>query len=106
MAKLLLENGDVFEGKSVGYDGVALGEICFTTQMSGYQEILSDPSSAEQVVVMTYPEIGNCGVNKDDFESTKFHPSALITKSFCEKESHYLSSIKLSPIESKTLCSE
>lgn len=95
MAKILLENGEILEGKSVGYDGVALGEICFTTQMAGYQEILTDPSYAEQVIVLTYPEIGNCGVNKDDFESSKIHPTALITKSFCEKESHYLSSIKL-----------
>lgn len=95
MAKLLLENGEILEGKSVGYKGVALGEICFTTQMAGYQEILTDPSYAEQVIVLTYPEIGNCGVNKDDFESSKIHPTALITKSFCERESHYLSSIKL-----------
>lgn len=95
MAKLLLENGEIFEGKSVGYDGIAYGEICFTTLMAGYQEILTDPSYAQQVVVMTYPEIGNCGINKDDFESSRVHPSAFITKSFCEKESHYLSSIKL-----------
>ncbi len=95
MAKLLLENGEVFEGKSIGYDGFACGEVCFTTQMAGYQEILTDPSFAQQVVVMTYPEIGNCGINKDDFETTKIHPSAFIMKSFCEKESHYLSSIKL-----------
>ena len=95
MAKLLLENGEIFEGKSVGYDGDAFGEICFTTQMAGYQEIITDPSNAEQVMVMTYPEIGNCGINKDDFESSKIHPRALIMKNFCEKESHYLSSIKL-----------
>ena len=95
MAKLLLENGEIFDGKSVGYDGFACGEVCFTTQMAGYQEILTDPSYAQQVVVMTYPEIGNCGINKDDFETSKIHPSAFIMKSFCEKESHYLSSVKL-----------
>ncbi len=95
MAKLLLDNGEIFEGKSIGYEGSAFGEICFTTSMAGYQEILTDPSYAEQVVVMTYPEIGNCGINKDDFESSKVHATAVIMKNFCENESHYLSSAKL-----------
>lgn len=95
MAKLLLSNGEIFEGKSLGYDGTAFGEICFTTSMAGYQEILTDPSYAEQVIVMTYPEIGNYGINKDDFESSKVHAKGFIIKNFCEKESHYLSSTKL-----------
>lgn len=95
MAKLLLDNGEIFEGKSIGYDGTAFGEICFNTSMAGYQEILTDPSYAEQVIVMTYPEIGNYGINKDDFESSKVHATGIVIKNFCEKESHYLSSIKL-----------
>lgn len=95
MAKLLLSNGEIFEGKSIGYDGTAFGEICFNTSMAGYQEILTDPSYAEQVIVMTYPEIGNYGINKDDFESSKVHATGFVVKNFCEKESHYLSSIKL-----------
>lgn len=95
MAKLLLDNGEIFEGKSIGYDGTAFGEICFNTSMAGYQEILTDPSYAEQVIVMTYPEIGNYGVNKDDFESSKVHATGFVIKNFCEKESHYLSSLKL-----------
>ncbi len=95
MAKLLLDNGEIFEGKSIGYDGIAFGEICFTTAMAGYQEILTDPSNAGQVVVMTYPEIGNYGINKDDFESSKAHATGLIVKSYCEHESHYLASLKL-----------
>lgn len=95
MAKLLLSNGEIFEGKSIGYDGTAFGEICFNTSMAGYQEILTDPSYAEQVIVMTYPEIGNYGINKDDFESSKVHATGFVIKNFCEKESHYLSSIKL-----------
>ena len=95
MAKLLLSNGEIFEGKSIGYDGAAFGEICFNTSMAGYQEILTDPSYAEQVIVMTYPEIGNYGINKDDFESSKVHATGFVIKNFCEKESHYLSSIKL-----------
>lgn len=95
MAKLLLDNGEIFEGKSIGYEGCAFGEICFNTSMAGYQEILTDPSYAQQVIVMTYPEIGNYGINKDDFESSKVHATGFVIKSFCEKESHYLSSIKL-----------
>lgn len=95
MAKLLLSNGEVFEGKSIGYEGTAFGEICFNTSMAGYQEILTDPSYAEQVIVMTYPEIGNYGINKDDFESSKVHATGFVIKNFCEKESHYLSSVKL-----------
>ncbi len=95
MAKLLLENGEVFEGKSVGYQGTAFGEVGFNTSMAGYQEILTDPSYAGQVVVMTYPEIGNYGINKDDFETSKVHATGLVVKNYCEKESHYLASIKL-----------
>lgn len=95
MAKLLLDNGEIFEGKSIGYEGSAFGEICFNTSMAGYQEILTDPSYAQQVIVMTYPEIGNYGINKDDFESSKVHATGFVIKNFCEKESHYLSSIKL-----------
>lgn len=95
MAKLLLSNGEIFEGKSIGYEGSAFGEICFNTSMAGYQEILTDPSYAEQVIVMTYPEIGNYGINKDDFESSRVHATGFVIKNYCEKESHYLSSIKL-----------
>lgn len=95
MAKLLLDNGRVFEGKSIGAEGTSFGEVCFNTSMAGYQEILTDPSYAEQVIVMTYPEIGNYGLNKDDFECTKVNATGLIIKNYCEKESHYKSSITL-----------
>lgn len=70
--KLILENGDEYIGESVGFDidhSYSLGELVFNTSMTGYQEILSDPSYCDQMVVMTYPLIGNYGVNKDDFES-------------------------------------
>lgn len=70
--KLVLENGDEYLGESIGYDIdniFSLGELVFNTSMTGYQEILSDPSYCDQIVVMTYPLIGNYGVNKDDFES-------------------------------------
>lgn len=96
MAKLLLDNGMVFEGRSIGADGTSFGEICFNTSMAGYQEILTDPSYAEQVIVMTYPEIGNYGLNKDDFECSRVNATGFVIKNYCEKESHYKSSITLS----------
>jgi carbamoyl-phosphate synthase small subunit len=70
--KLILENGDEYVGESIGFDidhSFSLGELVFNTSMTGYQEILSDPSYCDQMVIMTYPLIGNYGVNKDDFES-------------------------------------
>lgn len=70
--KLVLETGEEYIGESIGYDIdniFSLGELVFNTSMTGYQEILSDPSYCDQIVVMTYPLIGNYGVNKDDFES-------------------------------------
>ena len=72
MIKLVLETGEEFLGESIGYDIdniFSLGELVFNTSMTGYQEILSDPSYCDQIIVMTYPLIGNYGVNKDDFES-------------------------------------
>lgn len=90
-AKLLLENGMIFEGESIGADGTSFGEIVFNTSMAGYQEILTDPSYSEQVIVMTYPEIGNYGINKDDFECGKVHAKGFIVKNACENDSHYKS---------------
>ena len=68
-AILLLENGKYFKGYSFGAKGNALGEVCFNTGMTGYQEILTDPSYAGQLITMTYPHIGNYGINQDDVES-------------------------------------
>lgn len=93
--KLILENGMIFEGESIGADGTSYGEIVFNTSMVGYQEILTDPSYAGQTIVMTYPEIGNYGINKDDFESGKVHAKGLIVKNLCEHESHYKSALSL-----------
>ncbi len=90
--KLILENGMIFEGESIGADGTSYGEIVFNTSMVGYQEILTDPSYAGQTIVMTYPEIGNYGINKDDFESGRIHAKGFIVKNMCEHESHYKSS--------------
>lgn len=90
-AILLLEDGTIFEGKSFGAEGTNFGELVFNTSMTGYQEILTDPSYAGQVIVMTYPEIGNYGINNDDFESERPAAKGFIVKSYCEKNSHYKS---------------
>ena len=66
-AKLALENGAVFTGVSFGAEGESVGEVCFNTAMTGYQEILTDPSYRGQIVTMTYPHIGNYGVNREDW---------------------------------------
>src|SRR5574344_60624 len=94
-ATLLLANGKIFEGKAFGAEGTSFGEICFNTSMSGYQEILTDPSYAQQIITMTYPEIGNYGINSTDFESEKVHAKGLIVKNYCEVESHYKSELTL-----------
>lgn len=72
-ARLVLEDGTVFHGISIGSEGTTLGEICFNTSATGYQEILTDPSYKGQIVLMTHPEIGNYGVNQDDYESSRIH---------------------------------
>lgn len=79
-ALLLLEDGFVLEGKSFGAEGEALGEVVFNTSMSGYQEILTDPSYKGQIVTMTYPLIGNYGVNKEDVESSRVWAEGFVVK--------------------------
>src|SRR5262245_52289003 len=79
-ATLLLEDGRVFRGNGHGFEGEALGEVVFNTSMTGYQEILTDPSYAGQIVTMTYPLIGNTGINPEDVESRKPFLEAFIVK--------------------------
>ena len=79
-ATLLLEDGRVFRGNGHGFEGEAVGEVVFNTSMTGYQEILTDPSYAGQIVTMTYPLIGNTGVNPEDVESRKPFLEAFIVK--------------------------
>ncbi len=80
LAKLALEDGTVFTGKAFGANGEVDGEVCFNTSMTGYQEILTDPSYRGQIVTMTYPEIGNYGVNAEDVESHKPHLAGFIVR--------------------------
>ena len=88
-AILLLEDGTVFEGDSFGAIGQKCGEVVFNTSMTGYQEILTDPSYNEQIITMTYPLIGNCGTNKCDWESRKVFASGFIVKENCEYPSNW-----------------
>ena len=80
MAILALEDGTVYHGKGFGAEATACGEICFNTSMTGYQEILTDPSYKGQIVTMTYPEIGNYGINSQDVESYQPHVSGFIVR--------------------------
>ncbi|HTM56506.1 MAG TPA: glutamine-hydrolyzing carbamoyl-phosphate synthase small subunit [Pirellulales bacterium] len=80
VAKLALEDGTVFTGTSFGAPGEVDGEVCFNTSLTGYQEILTDPSYRGQIVTMTYPEIGNYGVNAEDVESAKPHLAGFVVR--------------------------
>lgn len=79
-ALLVLEDGSVFRGTAIGADGCAVGEVVFNTSMTGYQEILTDPSYARQIVTLTYPHIGNTGTNAEDEESDRVHAQGLIIR--------------------------
>ena len=79
-AKLILDNGEIFKGYSLGSIGTTIGEVCFNTGMTGYQEILTDPSYCGQLITMTYPHIGNYGTNSQDLESSKIHAHGFIVK--------------------------
>ena len=88
-AILYLEDGTSFRGQSLSITGERAGEVVFNTAMTGYQEILTDPSYAGQIVVMTYPLIGNYGVNDEDAESLKIHVKGFVVKEFCRYHSNY-----------------
>ncbi len=79
-AILVLEDGTVFHGRSIGAEGQTVGEVVFNTAMTGYQEILTDPSYLRQIVTLTYPHIGNTGVNSEDWESSAVHAAGLVIR--------------------------
>lgn len=95
-AILVLENGEVFEGYSFGYEGDAFGEVCFNTSMTGYQEIITDPSYNGQIVTMTYPMIGNYGISDELNQSDKIQASALIVKEYVGRARNHYSKKDLS----------
>jgi carbamoyl-phosphate synthase small subunit len=90
-AILILENGTYFNGFGLGYEGSATGEVCFNTSISGYQEIISDPSYAEQIINFTFPHIGNVGTNKEDQESDAVWTKGIILNSEITDPSNYRS---------------
>ncbi|BDA79811.1 carbamoyl-phosphate synthase small chain [Leptospira kobayashii] len=90
-AFLVLENGVVMEGVSFGAETSSLGEVVFNTSMAGYQEILTDPSYKGQMINLTYPMIGNYGINPDDMESDRIHASGLIVKEYVSRPSNFQS---------------
>jgi len=96
LAILALADGTVYTGHSIGAAGSTVGEVVFNTSMTGYQEILTDPSYCQQIVTLTYPHIGNYGVNPDDVESHKIHAAGLIIKDLPLLASNFRSTQTLS----------
>ena len=94
-AKLILENGMIFEGKAFGYLKESVGEVVFTTGMTGYQEVLTDPSYYGQIVTMTYPLIGNYGINLEDMESDGIKVRGFIVREKCDLPSNFRCELEL-----------
>jgi carbamoyl-phosphate synthase small subunit len=92
---LVLEDKTIFKGVGIGYQGVATGEVCFNTSLTGYQEIISDPSYAGQIINFTFPHIGNVGTNKEDLESDKVWTKGVIFNSEITSPSNYRSLVNL-----------
>ena len=105
-AVLALADGTVFRGRSVGADGKTVGEVVFNTAMTGYQEILTDPSYAQQIVTLTYPHIGNTGTNADDAESSGVHAAGLVIRDLPLIASNFRSEQDLGDylVEHNTVC--
>lgn len=95
-AILALADGTVFRGYAIGAAGHTIGEVVFNTAITGYQEILTDPSYARQIVTLTYPHIGNTGVNGEDVEATKVHAAGLIIKDLPILDSNFRANKTLS----------
>jgi len=90
-AILILQNGKFFKGIGLGYHGTATGEVCFNTSITGYQEIISDPSYADQIINFTFPHVGNVGTNKEDHESDKIWTKGVIINAEITNPSNYRS---------------
>ena len=94
-ACLALADGTIFFGTSIGAPGHTAGEVVFNTALTGYQEILTDPSYCRQIVTLTYPHIGNCGVNTEDAESTRVHAAGLVIKDLPLRASNFRATLTL-----------
>lgn len=95
-AILVLADGSVFRGRSIGADGVTTGEVVFNTALTGYQEILTDPSYSRQIVTLTYPHIGNTGVNAEDVEAARVHAAGLVVRDLPRLHSNFRAGQSLS----------
>ena len=96
VAALVLADGTIFHGRSIGVPGEALGEVVFNTAITGYQEILTDPSYAGQIVTLTYPHIGNTGVNDQDVEAGRVHAAGLVIRDLPVRASNFRAQRELS----------
>ena len=94
-AILVLADGSVFRGLSIGADGITTGEVVFNTALTGYQEILTDPSYSRQIVTLTYPHIGNTGVNAEDVEADRIHAAGLVVRDVPRLHSNFRASQSL-----------
>src|SRR5260221_8334626 len=94
-AALVLADGTIFLGRSIGARGASVGEVVFNTAMTGYQEILTDPSYCRQIVTLTYPHIGNTGVNDEDQESARVYAEGLVIRDLPRLQSSWRSQKKL-----------
>src|SRR5436853_1200570 len=88
-ALLVLADGTVFRGRSIGADASAVGEVVFNTAMTGYQEILTDPSYCRQIVTLTYPHIGNYGANAEDVEADRIYAAGLVIRDLPIRSSNF-----------------
>ena len=95
-ALLALEDGSIFNGTALGAEGLTAGEVVFNTSMTGYQEILTDPSYAKQIITLTYPHIGNTGTNSEDDESEKIWASGLVIRDLPRLASNWRNEFDLS----------
>ena len=85
---LVLQDGSIYNGFSFGFEKEIIGEVVFNTSMTGYQEMLTDPSYRGQILIPTYPLIGNYGISKEDVESSEIQVQGFVVRQFCEKPSH------------------
>jgi len=94
-AILALESGHIFQGNSIGVAGIRVGEVVFNTALTGYQEILTDPSYTQQIITFTYPHIGNTGINLEDSQASKIYAAGVIIKSLSTFVSNWRATMSL-----------
>src|SRR5882762_5825703 len=94
-ALLALADGTIFKGSSIGAPGETVGEVVFNTALTGYQEILTDPSYCKQIVTLTYPHVGSYGISEEDVEASKIHAAGLIIKDLPLRHSNFRGSMPL-----------